>query len=129
MEFVYNLLKFIGLIIIITQFNAISDQISHRKEEFHGLDDCFIFFNEAMIAGLCLQIPTIIDIQKLSRSIDTMVKLIELLFNEEKDINKFAKLKNIMNIIRILIFQMISLFVCTCVSSVLCHHTRDPICV
>lgn len=102
--------------------------MSAKQVEYLGLEHCFVFFNEAMIVGLCLQLPVVIDVQKVSKSFDTFMKLIEHLFNEEKDINKFTKLQNILNILRILVYQIISLIVCTCLSSVLCHHTRDPLC-
>lgn len=69
------------------------------------------------------------DIQKLSRSIDYFNILVEHLFNEEKNINKFMKLKNILNILRILMYQLVSLIVCTCISSILFKHTRVPICI
>ena len=78
--------------------------------------------------GLCLQLPLVLDIHKLSKSFDTLDQFIELVFNKEKNVNKFAKLKTLLKIIRIMSYQIVSLIVCTCFSSILFKSAKNLIC-
>ena len=127
-DFFQSLCKLIGLILILIEFTNVSTKIKNDEVEHIGHDFCFVFFTENIIVGLCLQLPLVLDIHKLSKSFDTLDQFIELVFNKEKNVNKFVKLKTLLKIVRILSYQIVSLIVFTCFSSILFKSAKNLIC-
>jgi len=127
-EFIWDVLRMLGYSFMLVEFYHEKAKIENGLVEPDAGDHCFVFFTEPMIAALFMQLPLILDITKLQKSFDALITLIEANFNEEKNANKFNKLKNVLNIVRIMIFQFVSLIACSCCYAILCDHTRIAIC-